>query len=173
MSFVRFARRCRAIGAGALAVAATAVAGAVSVAAAGALGAAPPPSPPPLPSPPPRNSLPPNPPPRNSQVQVARRFWRAVLRPDDRAAYALLTPSLRRTLPLAAFRHRARQVRAAAHGRAIELYKLGFRLEDNGRVRPFVAFTYAADSAATARRVLLDVTFRDTAARAVWRFEAR
>ena len=167
MSFVRFARRCRAIGAGALAVAAIAAAGAVSVAAAGALGAAPPPSPPP------RNSLPPTAPPRNSQVQVARRFWRAVLRPDDRAAYALLTPSLRRTLPLAAFRHRARRVRAAAHGRAIELYKLGFRLEDNGRARPFVAFTYAADSAATARRPLLDVTFRDTAARAVWRFEAR
>ncbi len=113
------------------------------------------------------------PPPRNSQVQVGRRFWLAVLRHDDRAAYALLTPDVRHALPLAAFRHRAGLVRAAAHGRNIELYKLGFRLEDDGRARPFVAFTYAADSALLGKRRGLDVTFRDTAARAVWQFGVR
>ena len=110
---------------------------------------------------------------RNSQVQVGRRFWLAVLRHDDRAAYVLLTPEVRRALPLAAFRARAGQVRAAAHGRAIELYKLGFRLEDDGRARPFVAFAFAADSAVRGQRAWLDVTFRDTAARAVWRFGVR
>jgi hypothetical protein len=110
-------------------------------------------------------------PPRNSQVQVARRFWLAVLRHDDRAAYAFLASDVRRTMPSAVFRQRAGLVRAAAHGHAIELYKLGFRLEDDGRARPFVAFSYAADSALPGKRQGLDVTFRDTAARAVWRFE--
>ena len=112
-------------------------------------------------------------PPRNSQVQVGRRFWLAVLRHDDRAAYGLLAAEVRRTLPLAGFRARAGRVRAAAHGREIELYKLGFRLEDDGRARPFVAFAFVADSAVQGRRAWLDVTFRDTAARAVWRFGVR
>lgn len=113
------------------------------------------------------------PPPHNSQVQVGQRFWLAVLRHDDRAAYALLTSDVRRDLPLAVFRRRAGLVRAAGHGRSIELYKLGFRLEDDGRARPFVAFIYAADSALPGKRQGLDVTFRDTAARAVWQFGVR
>lgn len=112
-------------------------------------------------------------PPRNSQVQVARRFWLAVLRHDDRTAYAALAADVRQATPLPAFRRVAARIRAQQRGRAIELYKLGFRLEDDGRARPFVAFRYAADSAQAQPRQWLDVTFRDTAARAVWRFERR
>ena len=112
---------------------------------------------------------------RPSQGQVAGQFLREVLRADYPAAYGRLAPEVRRSVSLGRFAAAARPLwKSGAHrSRAIELYKLGVRLGDNGASRLFYAFAFAADSSLKTPSVLLEVTFRDTAARAVLGFAVR
>jgi hypothetical protein len=113
-------------------------------------------------------------PPRNTQVQATRQFLAAALR-GDTAAYKWLAPELRRQLGAAGVQQALGAVAAAGHRRGpeIELYKMGFQLEEDGTARPFVAYGWAADSAMRLKKEWLQVTFRDTAARLVQGFEVR
>ena len=114
--------------------------------------------------------------PRPTQAQVARRFLLDVLQADYRAAYPQLAPEVRAGVGLPAFAAAARPLRqqGRVRGRRIELYQVGVRLGD-GRVpgRWFCRFAFARDSALRPPPVLLEVTFRDTAARAVLGFGLR
>jgi hypothetical protein len=61
-----------------------------------------------------------------------------------------------------------------AHGPAIELYQIGTRLGSGRRASQwFCRFSFASDSARRPPPVLLEVTFRDTTARAVLGFGLR
>ncbi|UOQ98852.1 hypothetical protein MUN81_05025 [Hymenobacter sp. 5317J-9] len=117
----------------------------------------------------------PTPAPRLSQAQAAHQFLRAVLRADYAAAYRRMAPEVRHTISLVQFETSARPLWRSGqkHRQAIELYKLGVRLGDGGASRLFYAFSFAADSARKPPPVLLEVTFRDTAARAVLGFGLR
>ena len=79
-------------------------------------------------------------------------------------------------MPLAAFGGAARPLwqQGQARGPAIELYQVGARL-GTGRTGSqwFCRFTFASDSARRPPPVLLEVTFRDTTARAVLGFGLR
>jgi len=112
---------------------------------------------------------------RASQAQVAARFLRAVLRADYAAAYAQLAPEVRRGVDAAHFTAAARPIRASGqrHGPAIALYKLGMRLNEHGASPLFYSFSFARDSVLRTPAVLLEVTFRDTATRAVLGFSLR
>ena len=112
--------------------------------------------------------------PRNTQVQATRHFLAAALRGEPRAA-RWLEPELRRTLGPAGVKGVLGQLAATGRrrGTAVELYKLGFRLEEDGTARPFVAYAWAADSGLARKREWIDVAFRDTAARQVLSFELR
>ena len=112
---------------------------------------------------------------RPSQGQAAGQFLREVLRADYPAAYGRLAPEVRRSVSLGRFAAAARPLwKSGAHrSREIELYKLGVRLGDNGASRLFYAFAFAADSSLKTPSLLLEVTFRDTAARAVLGFALR
>ena len=115
--------------------------------------------------------------PVSSQVQVSRQFLRALLRGDYVAAYGQLAPEVRRAVSTARFRELARPVvmQGQRHGQAIELYKLGMRLNEAGGAVSFVAFAWAADSA-SARQVppqWLEVTFRNATAQQVLGFSVR
>ena len=118
------------------------------------------------------------PPPANSQVQVSRQFLGALLRGNYSAAYGQLAPEVRRSLSVTHFRQLAQPVAAQGkrRGPAVELYKIGMRLDEVGKGgQPFVAWAWAADSASE-RRVppqWLEVRFRDAAARQVSGFSAR
>lgn len=109
-------------------------------------------------------------PPAPTQAQVARRFLGEVLRADYPAAYRRLAPEVRAGVPLAAFGVAARPLwqQGQARGPTIELYQVGVRL-GTGRAgsRWFCRFAFASDSARRPPPVLLEVTFRDTTARAV------
>ncbi|WP_210521759.1 hypothetical protein [Hymenobacter terricola] len=109
---------------------------------------------------------------RLSQGQAAGQFLRAVLRADYLTAYGRLAPELRQALSFGRFEAAARPVWKSGqrHRQEIELYKLGFRLGDNGASRLFYTFSFAADSSLKPPPVLLEVTFRDTASRAVLGF---
>jgi hypothetical protein len=112
-------------------------------------------------------------PPRQlSQGQAATQFLRAVLRAEYLRAYQGLAPEVRRTVSLEHFTAAARPLWKAGKQRrpAIELYKLGVRLGDGGASRLFYSFSFASDSVLKTRPVLLEVTFRDTAARTVLGF---
>ncbi len=115
-------------------------------------------------------------PPTPTQAQVARRFLGEVLRADYPAAYRRLAPEVRAGVPLAAFGMAARPLwqQGQARGPAIELYQVGTRL-GTGRAGSqwFCRFTFASDSARRPPPVLLEVTFRDTTARAVLGFGLR
>ncbi|TDN37399.1 hypothetical protein E4631_00500 [Hymenobacter sp. UV11] len=115
-------------------------------------------------------------PPAPTQAQVARRFLGEVLRADYPTAYRRLAPEVRAGVPLAAFGAAARPLwqQGQARGPAIELYQVGVRL-GTGRTgsRWFCRFTFASDSAHRPPPVLLEVTFRDTTARAVLGFGLR
>ncbi len=116
--------------------------------------------------------------PRNSQVQVSRLFLRSLLKSDFKGAYGQMAPEVRQSVSSAQFRGLARPLalRGQHRGTAIELYKIGFRLDEANRAsRSFVAWAWAADSA-SARRLppeWLEVTFRDSAARQVLSFGLR
>ncbi len=114
-------------------------------------------------------------PPRLSQGQVAGQFLRAVLRADYVAAYGWLAPEVRQSIGLGRFEAAARPLWQSGQRRRqeIELYKLGVRLGDGGASRLFYSFAFAADSSLKPPSVLLEVTFRDTAARAVLGFGLR
>ena len=110
---------------------------------------------------------------RAGQGQVAGRFLRAVLRADYAAAYARLAPEVRRSVSLSQFIAAARPLWQRAHRHPdLELYKLGVRLNGNTS-RLFYSFALAADSSLKTPSVLLEVTFRDTAARGVLGFGLR
>ena len=115
---------------------------------------------------------------RLSQAQAAGRVLRAVLRANYAAAYAGLAPEVRRAVGRGRFEAAARPLWAAGQQRRshnIELYKLGLRLGDGGTSRLFYAFRFAADSgrAVPMPAVQFEVTFRDTASRAVLSFGLR
>ena len=110
--------------------------------------------------------------PRPTQAQVARRFLLDVLRAEYPAAYRRLAPEVRATIPLKAFEAAAQPLwqQGQARGTAVELYQIGTWL---GESQWFCRFSFASDSARLPPPVLLEVTFRDTAARAVLGFELR
>ncbi|GAB3581936.1 hypothetical protein GCM10027345_25370 [Hymenobacter daeguensis] len=112
---------------------------------------------------------------RPGQAQAAGQFLRAVLRADYPVAYSRLAPEVRQTIGLSRFEAQARPLWKSGqqHGKAIELYKLGMRLSEHGASRLFYSFSFAADSSLKTPSVLLEVTFRDTAARAVLGFGLR
>jgi hypothetical protein len=113
--------------------------------------------------------------PRLGQAQAAGIFLRAVLRANYPAAYARLAPEVRQVFSLKQFAAAAQPIWKSGqrHGTGIELYKLGVRLGDRGSSRLFYSFSFAADSAMKTPSELLEVTFRDTAARAVLSFGLR
>ncbi|GAB3874479.1 hypothetical protein GCM10028824_27790 [Hymenobacter segetis] len=112
-----------------------------------------------------------------SQGQAAGQFLRAVLRANYSAAYSRLAPEIRQGIGLARFTAAARPLwksgQRPGRGTAIELYKLGVRLGDRGSARLFYSFSFAADSSLRIPSELLEVTFRDTASRAVLGFSLR
>jgi hypothetical protein len=114
---------------------------------------------------------------RPSQGQAAGQFLRAVLRANYSAAYGWLAPEVRQGIGLAQFTAAARPLwksgQQPGRGTAIELYKLGVRLGDGGSARLFYSFAFAADSSRQIPAELLEVTFRDTASRAVLGFSLR
>jgi hypothetical protein len=112
---------------------------------------------------------------RPGQAYAAGLFLSAVLRADYQAAYSRLAPEVRQTISLSRFEAQAWPIWKSGqrHGKAIELYKLGMRLEERGSTRMFYSFSFAADSSLKMPSALLEVTFRDTAARAVLGFGLR
>ena len=115
-------------------------------------------------------------PPVPTQPQVARQFLAAILRADYPSAYRRLAPEVRAAVPPPAFAAAARPLwqQGQASGPAIELYQVGARLGGAGaRSQWFCRFSFARDSARHPPPVLLEVTFRDTAARVVLGFGLR
>ncbi|WP_201985258.1 hypothetical protein [Hymenobacter rubidus] len=112
---------------------------------------------------------------RPGQALAAGQFLRAVLRADYQGAYARLAPEVRQAINFGQFEQAAQSIwkNGQRHGRGIELYKLGVRLGDGRASRLFYAFSFAADSSLQAPSILLEVTFRDTASRAVLGFGVR
>ena len=114
---------------------------------------------------------------RTSQSQAAGQFLRAVLRANYSGAYSRLAPEVRQGINLPRFVTAARPLwksgQRPGRGTAIELYKLGMRLGDKGSSRLFYSFSFAADSSLRMPSELLEVTFRDTASRAVLGFSLR
>ena len=112
---------------------------------------------------------------RLSQGQTAWQFLRAVMRANYSAAYGLLAPEVHRAVSLERFEAATRPLWKAGQrrGQQIELYKLGVRLGAGGTSRMFYAFTFASDSASKEPLAVLEVTFRDTATRAVLGFALR
>lgn len=114
--------------------------------------------------------------PAPTQAQVARRFLLDILRADYPAAYRRLAPEVRAAVPLPTFETAARPLwqQGQARGPGIGLYQLGAKL-GSGRHSSqwFCRFAFASDSARRPPPVLLEVTFRDTTARAVLGFGLR
>ena len=115
---------------------------------------------------------------RPTQAQVARRFLVEVLAASYPAAYRRVAPEVQASVPLATFEVAARPLwqQGQARGPAIELYQIGTRLGNGRRASQwFCRFSFASDSAQPRRPppVLLEVTFRDTTARAVLGFGLR
>jgi hypothetical protein len=112
---------------------------------------------------------------RLSQSQEAGQFLQAILRADYRTAYGHLAPEVRQGITLGQFAVVARPLWKAGQQSTprIELYKLGMRLGDGSASRLFYDFSFAADSVRKPPLVLLEVTFRDTASRAVLGFSLR
>lgn len=113
---------------------------------------------------------------RPTQAQVARRFLLEVLAANYPAAYRRLAPEVQAAVPLAAFEGASQPLwqQGQARGPAIELYQIGARLGGGrGRSQWFCRFSFASDSARRPPPVLLEVTFRDTTARAVLGFGLR
>lgn len=107
---------------------------------------------------------------------MARRFLTEVLREDYPAAYQRLAPEARAKLGPAAFAAAAQPLRhlGQQRGQAVELYKLGTWLNEDGRPAPwFYRFSFANDSTRRPPPVLLEVTFGDTTARQVVGFGVR
>ena len=107
---------------------------------------------------------------------MARRFLLDALHANYPAAYRRLAPEVRAALPLPAFRAAARPLwrQGQAHGAAIELYQIGAYLTERpGPSEWFCRFRFARDSVQRPPRPLLEVTFRDTAARQVLGFRLR
>ena len=112
---------------------------------------------------------------RLSQGQAAGHFLRAVLRADYPTAYGRLAPEVRRSVSPGQFAAAARPLwkSGARHAHEIELYKLGIRLSEGGGSQLFYSFSFAAESGLKLPSVLLEVTFRDTASRAILGFGVR
>ena len=115
-------------------------------------------------------------PPQLRQGQAAWQFLRAVLRADYMAAYGRLAPEVRQSVSFGRFVAAARPLWKSGQQhqqQEIELYKLGVRMGEHGAARLFYTFAFAADSSLKPPKVLLEVTFRDTASRAVLGFALR
>lgn len=109
------------------------------------------------------------------QGYTAAQFLQAVLRADYVTAYRGLAPEVRKSITINDFETAAQPLwkRGQRQGTAIELYKLGVRLADGESPRYFYSFSFAADSSLKIPSALLEVTFRDTASRAVLAFGLR
>ena len=109
---------------------------------------------------------------RVSQVQVSRQFWLAVLHRQDARAYQLLAPEATQTMTSAQFRVAIRPLyeQGKHFGLVISLYKLGMRLSTEPGARYFYDFSFKSDSLRARPQVLLDVTFRDSAATRILSF---
>ncbi|RYU84349.1 hypothetical protein [Hymenobacter persicinus] len=109
---------------------------------------------------------------RLSQVQVARQFLLAVLRADYNHAYQLLAPEVSAAVTPARFRAAARPLyeKGQQFQPAIDLYKLGMRIQENNDVRHFYSFMFKSDTLAAKPEVQLDVTFRDSTATRILSF---
>ncbi|MBX0291187.1 hypothetical protein K3G63_12090 [Hymenobacter sp. HSC-4F20] len=107
-----------------------------------------------------------------SQVQVARRFLLAVVGGEWETAYGWLAPEVRQHLSKQQFQVALQpfQAQAGRYGKAISLYKLGYRLRGSETPEPFVGFSFRADTLGPRPRFQLDVTFRDSTARQVQGF---
>lgn len=107
-----------------------------------------------------------------SQVQVARQFLLAITHGEFKAAYGFLAPEIRQAVTPTRFQTAALPLyqQAQLHGSTIDLYKIGYRLGQNQTARPFVAYTFRADTLRGKPQVQLDVTFRDSTARQVLSF---
>ena len=107
-----------------------------------------------------------------SQVQVSRQFWLAVLHRQDARAYQLLAPEVTQTMTAAQFRLAVRPLyeQGKRFGPAISLHKLGMRLGTEPGARYFYDFSFKSDSLRARPQVLLDVTFRDSAATRILSF---
>lgn len=107
-----------------------------------------------------------------SQIQVARQFLLAVLRGDNNAAYKLLAPEVSKAVSKKQFKEAVRSLyqQGRDFGQPIALYKLGIRLGEEATPRYFYAFSFKSDTLQIRPRVMLDVTFRDTAATRILSF---
>lgn len=107
-----------------------------------------------------------------SQVQVARRFLLAVVGGEWEAAYGWLAPEVRLNMSRPQFQQALQpfQVQVGRYGKAISLYKLGYRLRGTEVPEPFVGFSFQADTLTARPHFQLDVTFRDSTARQVQGF---
>jgi len=107
-----------------------------------------------------------------SQVQLTRKFLLTVLHGEYRSAYPLLTSETQQQLTAAQFRAAGRQLyeQGKRFGPRITLYKLGFRFGDDQKAHPFYQFHFASDTLRLRPQVLLDVSFRDSAATQVLTF---
>ena len=107
-----------------------------------------------------------------SQIQVARQFLLAVLRGDNNSAYKLLAPEVSKTVSKKQFKEAVKPLHQQGRdfGQPISLYKLGIRLGEESKPRYFYAFSFKSDTLQTQPRVMLDVTFRDTAATRILSF---
>ncbi|MBO2031579.1 hypothetical protein J4D99_09290 [Siccationidurans ginsengisoli] len=110
-----------------------------------------------------------------TQPQVARRFLLDILHANYPAAYRRLAPEVRAAVRRPAFEAAARPLwqQGQVRGPAIELYQIGTRLGGGRPSQWFCRFAFAQDSARHPPPVLLEVTFRDTTARAVLGFGLR
>lgn len=113
-----------------------------------------------------------NPPKKTSQVQLTRKFLLAVLQGKYRDAYPMLAPDTRQRLTTTQFRTDSRVLyeQGKRFGPRITLYKLGFRFGDDQKAHPFYQFHFASDTLRPKPQVLLDVSFRDSAATQVLTF---
>ncbi|MCB2376161.1 hypothetical protein LGH70_01095 [Hymenobacter sp. BT635] len=109
---------------------------------------------------------------RPSQVQVARQFLLAVLRGEYAVAYQLLAPEVQAAVTADGFRVAAQPLYAQGQRRGlpIDLYKLGYRIDEANTVRNFYSFMFKSDTLAARPVVQLDVTFRDSTATRIQSF---
>lgn len=107
-----------------------------------------------------------------SQVQVARRFWRAGVGQHWRQAYGWLTPVAQAQVSKRQFRQALQPLQESVRqfGPTIDLYKLGFRLRETAAPEIFVAYSFRADTLAPRPYIQLEVSFQDSTARLVQRF---
>jgi hypothetical protein len=100
-----------------------------------------------------------------SQIQVSQQFLIAILQGDNATAYKLLAPEITASVSKKQFRAAVKPLyqQGRKFGQSVALYKLGLRLGEQATPRYFYTFSFKSDTLQPVPRVMLDVTFRDTA----------